>query len=136
MIQVEQITIANHEIGIIHIEAELTAATVDEFRKQLALLMGKNVRFYIMNMEQVDFVDSTGLGSIISIAKRVRDLQGDIKLAAMQPNAKKLIEVVRADRYFPSHDSVDDALKSLTTGLTAASRHALPAGGSPRMRRF
>ena len=117
MIRVEVTTQENHQVAMIHIETELTAASVDEFRKQLALLMGKGVRFFILNMNQVDFVDSTGLGAIISITKRVRDLQGDIKLASMQPSAKKLIQVVRADRYFPAHDSVDDALESITNRL-------------------
>lgn len=136
MIQVEQISIDSHKIGLIHIESELTAATVDEFRKHLALLMGKNVRFFIMNMAKVDFVDSTGLGSIISIAKRVRDLQGDIKLAAMQPSSKKLIEVVRADRYFPDHATVEDALESLSAHLTPAPEKPPAPRRTPRMRRF
>jgi anti-sigma B factor antagonist len=119
MIRVEVTEQDNHPVAMIHIEAELTAATVDEFRKKLALLMGKGVRFFILNMDKVDFVDSTGLGAIISITKRVRDLQGDIKLASMQPSAKKLIEVVRADRYFPAHDTVDDALEAINTRLGA-----------------
>jgi len=114
MIQVEIVVKEGFEIAIVHLLCtELTSATADKFRKKLALLMGKNVQYFIINLEQIEFIDSAGLGAIISITKRVRELRGDIKLASIQPAPKKLFKTIHADRYFPTHESVSDALNCL-----------------------
>ena len=118
MIQVETIERDDHEISLVYIEGELTSVTADEFRKELSVLLSREVRFFVLNMEAVEFIDSTGLGSIIAITNRVRALEGDVKLAALQPAVQSLFKVVKADRYFPLHRTVDDAVRSLSARLS------------------
>lgn len=117
MITVEIVDEGAFLIGIVHIEVELTAMTTDEFRKQIALLTGKGVHHFIIDFKHVDFIDSSGLGSIISITKRVQDLRGAVTLVAVQDSAKKVFKITHADHFLPMHDSVDEALKNLHSSL-------------------
>lgn len=118
MIQVETIEGDDHVIGVLRIEGELTAVTVEEFRRELAILLGQGILYYVLDLEAVEFIDSSGLGSIITITKRVRDLEGDVKLAALQPATKKVLKITKSYRYFPSYLTVDDALRNLNEDLS------------------
>lgn len=113
MMTVEVIKKGDLKVGLVHIHSELTSATVDEFRYQIAICMGKGVRHYVINLALVDFIDSSGLGALISILARLRELNGDIKLSDMQPGPKKIFQITRADNYFCIYESHSEAIETM-----------------------
>jgi anti-sigma B factor antagonist len=64
----------------------------------------------VIDMEGVSFVDSTGLGSVISALKQVRGSQGELRLAAPNQQARVVLELTTLDRVFPYYATVEDAL--------------------------
>ena len=64
----------------------------------------------VISFEGVDFVDSFGLGVLIGALKRVRMLDGDLRLVVAEPRVRRVFEVCDLDRVFTLHRSVDDAL--------------------------
>ena len=64
----------------------------------------------VIDMEGVSFVDSTGLGSVISALKQVRGGQGELRLAAPNQQVRVVLELTTLDRVFPYYATVEEAL--------------------------
>lgn len=64
----------------------------------------------VIDMEGVSFVDSTGLGSVISALKQIRNTQGELRLAAPNQQVRVVLELTTLDRVFPYYASLEEAL--------------------------
>ncbi len=64
----------------------------------------------VIDMEGVSFVDSTGLGSVISVLKEIRGNQGELRLAAPNQQVRVVLELTTLDRVFPYYATLEEAL--------------------------
>ena len=98
-----------------------SAARVDievapQFRTALLQLIEQGARSVVVDMSQVNFIDSSGLGALVSALKalKTKERNGDIKLANVQPPVSALLEIIRLQRVFSSYGSVDLAVQSFS----------------------
>jgi anti-sigma B factor antagonist len=66
----------------------------------------------VLDLEAVDFVDSTGLGTIVSVLKRARTHGGDLRLVCTEARIRRLFEITGLDKAVPLHASLEDALSA------------------------
>jgi len=87
-----------------------------EFRTALVKLIEAGHRHLIVDMSDVNFVDSSGLGALVSALKALKVLKGggDVRLANVQPPVVALLEIIRLHRVFASYPTVDQAVQSFT----------------------
>jgi anti-sigma B factor antagonist len=99
-------------IGVIQVGNALTAASVDTFREQLSSWQSAepDVKNYVIDLKQVDFMDSAGLGTLIAVLKRITERGGDMKIACLQKKPRMVFEITRAYKVFEICDTVDEAL--------------------------
>ena len=99
-------------IGIIQVDKSLTAATVDAFREQLSRWQAiePGVKNYVIDLKQVDFMDSAGLGTLIAVLKRITENGGDMKIACLQKKPRMVFEITRAYKVFEIYNTVEEAL--------------------------
>ncbi len=64
----------------------------------------------MVDLEGVDFLDSTGLGVLIGGLKRVRSHDGDLSLVCTEPRILKVFEITGLTKVFAIHDTVDAAV--------------------------
>lgn len=64
----------------------------------------------ILNLAQVDFIDSSGLGAIVSIKKHMGSNR-QIDLCALTPAVDKVFRLTRMDSIFTIHPDLDSALR-------------------------
>lgn len=64
----------------------------------------------VIDLEGVSFVDSSGLGSVISALKQLRGSKGDLRLAAPNQQVRVVLELTTLDRVFPYYATVEEAL--------------------------
>lgn len=95
---------------IVSIYGELDVATAPTLRERLIALVGEGSHKLILDLEGVDFLDSTGLGTIISALKRVRTHGGDMRLVSTQPRIKRLFDITGLDKAVPLLPSIDAAI--------------------------
>ncbi len=96
-----------------------TGARVDlqvagEFRTALLQLIEAGHHRLVIDMSDVHFVDSSGLGALVSALKTLKLLkrEGDIRLANVQPPVVALLEIIRLHRVFSRYPSVEQAVQS------------------------
>lgn len=82
-----------------------------EFRTLLLKLIAVGHRRLVVDLSDVHFVDSSGLGVLVSALKTLNG-DGDIRLANVQPPVGAVLEVIRLHRVFNSYPSVETAVDS------------------------
>ena len=66
----------------------------------------------VFDMNALRFVDSSGLGALLSCLRQVHSSGGDLKLCEMAKTVRALFELVRMHRIFEIYSSREEALRS------------------------
>lgn len=104
--------IQGNEVLVIQVVDEsLDASNVREFRDQMQSLLKGQTRV-VLDMSTLKFVDSSGLGALISCLREVNGRKGDLCLANMTRSVLALFELMRMHRIFSIHDTTEGALAS------------------------
>lgn len=94
-------------------EERLDAHNSGEFKTELNRLFEAGSNNVIIDLKEVRFIDSSGLGVLVSGYKNASTLHGSIKLSGLQSQVKSMFELTRLHRVFDIFATVDDALESL-----------------------
>ena len=84
------------------------------FRETLRVQVNNGARSMILNLGQVSYIDSSGLGELVSAYTTVRNKQGDVKLLNLTSKAKDLLQMTKLLTVFDVYDDEAKALAALT----------------------
>lgn len=107
------LTLATRETDgrtIVSVGGEIDVYTAPKLRDKITELVGAGVYDLIIDMEAVEFLDSTGLGVLVGGLKKVRANQGSLQLVCTQDRLLKIFRITGLAKVFVIHDSVDAAL--------------------------
>lgn len=90
----------------------LDCDNAERFREAMAAAIDGAGGNWVLDLTPVRFVDSSGLGAILSCLRRAKAAGGDLKLAGLDRPVRTMIELVRLDRVFEIHDSPESAAES------------------------
>lgn len=100
----------NDQATLIKIEgARLDAASSVEFKNYFNDTVSDKNQKVIIDLSDVNFMDSSGLGVLISSLKSMES-KGGISLVGAHSNVKSLMTLTRMDRLFPQFSSIDEAV--------------------------
>jgi len=68
----------------------------------------------VINLEKVNYIDSSGIGVLLSCLSKTKQKRGNLKLANLQPNVYNVIKISKFDRIFEIYDNVDKAIDSFS----------------------
>lgn len=92
-------------------EDNLDASNVREFKDAIQSLIQDHTRV-VLDMSHVQFVDSSGLGALISCLRMLNGRRGDFRLCAMSKTVRALFELMRMHRVFNIHEARDEAVRA------------------------
>ncbi|QIE43205.1 STAS domain-containing protein (plasmid) [Rhodobacteraceae bacterium SC52] len=90
----------------------LTAATAGDFKSEVSKLVDGGHDRLIIDLSKVTFVDSSGLGALVGVLKKVGN-RGEIVVCAPSDSVAQMFRITRMDRVFATYPNVADALKTL-----------------------
>ncbi len=96
--------------AVVAVSGEVDVATVPRLREQLHSLVAQGDNRIVVDLDSVDFLDSTGLGVLVGALKRVRATGGELQLICTQPRICKVFEVTGLTKVFSIHDSLEEAV--------------------------
>ena len=97
-------------IAIVRLGGRLDLLSAAEFRQRLAQAVAEGNRRLIVDLAEVPFVDSSGLGALISGLKTARLAGGDLRIARPTDQARSLLELTVLDRVLRPYPSIEEAL--------------------------
>jgi anti-sigma B factor antagonist len=97
---------------VVEVGGEIDVYTAPRLREQLVDLVADGKYHLIVDMERVDFLDSTGLGVLVGGLKRVRAHDGSLRLVCTQERILKIFRITGLTKVFPIHASVDEAVNA------------------------
>lgn len=95
---------------IVSIKGRMDALSSPDFERHLEALMETGVKNFILNLEELNYISSAGLRSILIIAKKLKEKEGRISLACLTKAVKEIFVVSGFISLFPIYDSLDLAL--------------------------
>ena len=95
---------------IIDLGGEVDVYTAPKLREQIVQLVQDGHYHLVVDMEHVEFLDSTGLGVLVGGLKRVRAHDGSLELVCTQDRILKIFRITGLTKVFPIHASVADAV--------------------------
>ena len=103
----------NGAVRVIYVKEErLDAHNSDELKAELNRLFDSGIKDLLIDLKEVRFIDSSGLGVLVSGFKNASARQGSLKLSGLQSQVKSMFELTRLHRVFDIFQTVDDALES------------------------
>jgi len=97
---------------VIAVSGEIDVYTAPRLREMLIRLVDEEKYHLIVDMEGVEFLDSTGLGVLVGGLKRVRSHDGGIDLVCTQGRILRIFRITGLSKVFSIFDSVDQAVAS------------------------
>jgi anti-sigma B factor antagonist len=95
-------------------EERLDAHNSGELKAQMLKLFEEGKNELLVDLQAVRFVDSSGLGALVSGFKNASSRNGNLKLAGLQLQVKSMFELTRLHRVFEIFNDVDEALGSFS----------------------
>lgn len=89
---------------VLHIEGEVDVYTSPALRDELYRLIDAGAKRVVIDLADMDFIDSSGLGVFVGALKRIRERSGDLELRAMQPSTRKVLEITGLTQVFTISD--------------------------------
>ncbi len=80
--------------------ARLDASTVRDFKKETQKIWNSKINDVWVDLNQVTFLDSSGIGALLSLYKRLPPSNPGFKLRHVQPSVQAVIELLRLHRIF------------------------------------
>lgn len=99
-------------VVVVSVRGELDASNVSEFKRDVTPRLEPGVKV-LFDMSQLRFVDSSGLGAMISCLRHATAGGGELKMCCMPKQVLALFELVRMNRVFDIHSTREEALKAL-----------------------
>ena len=90
---------AESEHAVVVLAGELDTSTVGQLYEELAELTREGVRHLVIDVAELDFVDSTGLSAIIAAHKRVEASGGELIVLDPSRDMRRLFEITGIDNY-------------------------------------
>jgi anti-sigma B factor antagonist len=98
------------EIIIFDINGEIDLYNAPEIKEKIKEEMNKSKANIIINLDKVSYIDSSGIGVLISSLSNLKKIGGALKLINVYASVRKVFELTKLTSFFDIYDSEADAL--------------------------
>ena len=96
---------------VIHVKGEIHVSTAKDFAQRLDDAMSQDAGAIVLDLTEVEFIDSTGLTVLLNGQRNVTLRGGRLALAVSNPTVLRLFEITRLDSTLDIEPTLQDALK-------------------------
>lgn len=97
---------------ILNLSGRLDLASGSALKEEIKQLSGKGTTNVHLNLSQVEFINSSGLGSLVSIMKEIRLLKGRLTLSNLAGYVQEIFDITQLSHIFEIFETEEEALAS------------------------
>jgi anti-sigma B factor antagonist len=90
---------------------------IAELKQSISGLIAAGVKFVVLNLREVPYIDSSGIGELVSAFTKVRNSGGELKLLNLTPKVRTLLEITRLYSVFDVKEDEAAAIHSFTPAV-------------------
>jgi len=98
------------DVVIFDINGEIDLYNAPEIKEKIKEEMNKNKVNIVINLDKVSYIDSSGIGVLISSLSNLKKVGGALKLINVYASVRKVFELTKLTSFFDIYDNEDDAL--------------------------
>lgn len=95
------------EYSVLKISGEIDLYNVDDLKKEFSHLLDKNVYKIGVDLGEVSYIDSSGLGAFLSIIKEIKKNKGKLLLFNLSQSVQTIMNLTRLSSFFDIAETVD-----------------------------
>jgi len=112
MLKIEKVD--NIEIAAFEDVQKFNALITEKVKEELATLFAKPNTRLILNLEGVNYIDSSGFGVFLSVMKMANNNYGFFKICNIAPEVMELFKLLQLHNIFDIYEDLDDCIKSFS----------------------
>ena len=101
-------------VPVVAVSGEVDVYSAPALKESLTGLLESGVNSVVVDLTEVAFLDSTGLGALVEARAATSEAGGSLPLVCNQQRILKLFTITGLDGVFSIHPTVDDAMSSLS----------------------
>jgi len=99
-------------VVVMEIEGQLNVGNRQELKQKMLDELEKGGKKFLIDFDKTGYIDSSGLGVLVSLSKKIREQGGELRLANLNDDLKTLFELTKLDTLFQIAESRERALAS------------------------
>jgi anti-sigma B factor antagonist len=108
------------KVGVVEVFGEVDLYSAPQAKQAMLELVEGGVVHLLIDLRNTDYLDSTAMGILVGMLRRVAENDGWVRLIGPRPRVRKLFEITRLDQILPIFETEEDALAGLDGKETAA----------------
>jgi anti-sigma B factor antagonist len=99
-------------VAVLQVEGQLIVGNRQELKDLVQAVLDRGERRLLIDFSRTGYIDSSGLGALVSISKRIREAGGELRLSGLNEDLRSLFELTKLDTLFSIADTPQQALAS------------------------
>jgi len=101
-----------NDVCVVAVEGQLIVGNRQELKQKILEELERGARKFLVDFAQTGYIDSSGLGVLVSLSRKIRESNGELRLANLNDDLKTLFELTKLDTLFQIADSREHGLQS------------------------
>ena len=97
-------------VVVVAVDGQLIVGNRQELKQRILDALDAGGRKFLIDFTRTGYIDSSGLGVLVSLSKKIRDQGGDLRLSGLNEDLKTLFELTKLDTLFAISDTPAEAL--------------------------
>lgn len=99
-------------VTVLQVDGQLIVGNRHELKDLIQAALEGGERRLLIDFSRTGYIDSSGLGALVSISRRVREAGGELRLSGLNDDLRSLFELTKLDTLFAITDTPEQALTS------------------------
>jgi len=101
----------NGDVTVVEVEGQLIVGNRQELKQQVLDRLDGGDRKFAIDFASTGYIDSSGLGVLVSLSKKIREQGGELRLSSLNEDLRTLFELTKLDTLFRIADTKEKALE-------------------------
>ena len=103
-------TTSGNGVTVVKVDGQLIVGNRQELKQLIHEGLEAGERKFVIDCTHTGYIDSSGLGALVTISKKVRESGGDMRLAGLNDDLRSLFELTKLDTLFSITRTPEEAL--------------------------
>ncbi len=109
-------TSVGNDVTVVRVEGQLIVGNRQELKAVVDQALDQGARKLVIDCTDTGYIDSSGLGALVTMARKAREQGGELRLAGLNDDLRSLFSLTKLDTLFVIGTTVDEMLEGFRAG--------------------